>query len=92
MKKYVIGLDYGTDSVRAVLIDTENGSEITSSVSYYQRWKEGNSVIRKKTVSSASFRPYRRTGKTISSCKESGLRQKRSSVFVLILQVRHRFL
>ena len=41
MKKYVIGLDYGTDSVRAVLIDTENGSEITSSVSYYQRWKEG---------------------------------------------------
>ncbi|MBP1164225.1 L-ribulokinase [Chryseobacterium sp. PvR013] len=41
MKKYVIGLDYGTDSVRAVLSDTENGSEITSSVSYYQRWKEG---------------------------------------------------
>lgn len=41
MKKYVIGLDYGTDSVRAVLIDTENGSEITSSVSYYKRWKEG---------------------------------------------------
>ncbi|MCE4066326.1 ribulokinase [Chryseobacterium gleum] len=41
MKKYVIGLDYGTDSVRAVLIDTENGSEITSSVSYYLRWKEG---------------------------------------------------
>lgn len=41
MKKYVIGLDYGTDSVRAVLIDTENGAELASSVSYYQRWKEG---------------------------------------------------
>ncbi|MCY0970440.1 ribulokinase [Chryseobacterium wangxinyae] len=41
MKKYVIGLDYGTDSVRAVLIDTENGLELATSVSYYQRWKDG---------------------------------------------------
>ena len=41
MKKYVIGLDYGTDSVRAVLIDTDNGTELASSVHYYQRWKEG---------------------------------------------------
>ncbi|MBT2620012.1 ribulokinase [Chryseobacterium sp. ISL-6] len=41
MKKYVIGLDYGTDSVRAVLIDTENGAELSASVSYYQRWKQG---------------------------------------------------
>lgn len=41
MKKYVIGLDYGTDSIRAILIDTENGAELATSVSYYQRWKEG---------------------------------------------------
>ncbi|MEA1848693.1 ribulokinase [Chryseobacterium sp. MHB01] len=41
MKKYVIGLDYGTDSVRAVLINTENGAELATSVSYYKRWKEG---------------------------------------------------
>ena len=41
MKKYVIGLDYGTDSVRAVLIDTEKGSELAANVHYYQRWKEG---------------------------------------------------
>ena len=41
MKKYVIGLDYGTDSVRAVLIDMENGAELATSVSYYQRWKKG---------------------------------------------------
>ncbi len=39
-KTYVIGLDYGTDSVRAVLIDTENGHEVSSSVHWYQRWKK----------------------------------------------------
>jgi len=39
MKNYVIGLDYGSDSVRAVLIDTENGAEIASDVHYYKRWK-----------------------------------------------------
>lgn len=40
-KTYVIGLDYGTDSVRAVIVDTSNGEEISSAVHYYQRWKEG---------------------------------------------------
>lgn len=41
MKNYVIGLDYGTDSVRAVLIDTENGRELASEVHWYMRWKNG---------------------------------------------------
>ncbi len=40
MKNYVIGLDYGTDSVRAVLIDVENGHEIASDVCHYKRWKK----------------------------------------------------
>src|SRR5882672_8661399 len=38
---YVIGIDYGTDSVRSVLIDANNGKEITASVFYYPRWKIG---------------------------------------------------
>jgi L-ribulokinase len=40
-KTYVIGVDYGTDSVRSVLIDTYNGNEIAASVFFYSRWKEG---------------------------------------------------
>ncbi|MDP9230878.1 MAG: ribulokinase [Bacteroidota bacterium] len=38
---YVIGVDYGTDSVRSVLIDAYTGKEISSSVFYYPRWKAG---------------------------------------------------
>jgi len=38
--RYVIGVDYGTDSVRAVLVNTANGDELSSSVFYYPRWKK----------------------------------------------------
>lgn len=41
MAKYTLGVDYGTDSVRTVLVDTANGTEISSSVFYYPRWKKG---------------------------------------------------
>jgi len=37
----VIGVDYGTDSVRSVLVNAKNGKEISSSVFYYPRWKKG---------------------------------------------------
>ncbi|MBN2349487.1 MAG: ribulokinase [Bacteroidales bacterium] len=39
--KYTIGIDYGTDSVRSVLVDTRDGSEQTSSVFNYPRWAAG---------------------------------------------------
>ncbi len=38
---YVIGVDYGTDSVRSVIIDAANGTEITSAVHKYSRWAKG---------------------------------------------------
>lgn len=40
-EKYTIGVDYGTDSVRTLVIDTSNGKEISSSVFDYPRWKAG---------------------------------------------------
>jgi len=40
-KKYVIGVDYGTDSVRSLIVNTENGKEISSAVFYYPRWEKG---------------------------------------------------
>lgn len=37
---FVIGIDYGTDSVRSVIVNAINGDEISASVFYYPRWRD----------------------------------------------------
>ncbi len=41
MSKYVIGLDYGSDSARALIVNAETGEILSSSVRNYPRWKKG---------------------------------------------------
>ncbi|HMG68519.1 MAG TPA: ribulokinase [Chitinophagaceae bacterium] len=39
--KFIIGIDYGTDSVRSVILNALDGNEIASSVFFYPRWRDG---------------------------------------------------
>ena len=39
--QYTIGIDYGTDSVRALVVNTRTGESVGTAVHYYARWKKG---------------------------------------------------
>ncbi len=39
--EYTLGIDYGTGSCRAAVIDAHNGAEIASAVAEYPRWGQG---------------------------------------------------
>ncbi len=45
---YVIGIDYGTDSVRALIVDAYTGAKVGESVFYYPRWTKGMYCIPEK--------------------------------------------
>ncbi|CAG4994533.1 Ribulokinase [Dyadobacter sp. CECT 9275] len=38
---YVIGIDFGTDSVRALVVNAHNGNSVSSALREYPRWKAG---------------------------------------------------
>lgn len=42
---YTIGIDFGSDSVRALIVNTKTGEEVGTAVSYYARWGRGEFCI-----------------------------------------------
>ena len=40
-KQYVIGIDFGTDSVRSIVVDSGTGKTLASEVVRFKRWGEG---------------------------------------------------
>jgi L-ribulokinase len=42
---YVLGVDFGTDSVRTLVVDARNGQELGSAVHYYRRWAQGKYCV-----------------------------------------------
>jgi L-ribulokinase len=42
MSAYVIGIDFGTDSVRALLVNASTGEAVVSAVDHYRQWSRGD--------------------------------------------------
>lgn len=40
-ESFVIGVDFGTDSVRSVIVNASDGAEVAAAVAYYPRWRDG---------------------------------------------------
>ena len=65
---YVCGVDFGTDSVRSVIIDAADGSEVSGAVAAYPRWSEGR-------YSDASLNQFRQHPRDYIETFESSMRE-----------------
>ncbi|HBH23266.1 MAG TPA: hypothetical protein DDY13_07560 [Cytophagales bacterium] len=58
MESYAIGLDFGPDSVRSVLVNTYKGETLGSKVHWHALWKEGKCIKYSLKLSNNDFNSY----------------------------------
>lgn len=68
MKNYVLGVDFGSDSVRCLVVDAADGAEVATAVCYYPRWRRGE-------YSSAAENRYRHHPLDYIESLESAVRE-----------------
>ena len=78
---YVIGVDFGTDSVRSLIVNAETGQEIASEVYDFSRYREGKYCVPEKNQFRHHPTDYiKGLEKTISACLENAPERVRENI------------